>query len=66
MRQKHPKLVWIPEDALVGYGAGQKKTDGVLLTEHGEIRIELAGKSYSAKRLAAIHASHRHTRYRIY
>jgi hypothetical protein len=60
---------WVPEDALSGFGAGEKKPDAVLRIQgEKDVLIELAGKAYSAKRLKAIHQSFasRECPYRIY
>lgn len=57
---------WIPEDALSGIAPNGKKPDGLITVAGNEIAVELAGKAYSAKRLAAIHAAHRHRHYRLY
>jgi hypothetical protein len=57
---------WIPEDALSGFEPNQKRPDALITVAGNEIVLELAGKAYSAKRLAAIHAAYRHRHYRLY
>jgi hypothetical protein len=68
LRNTEPTVAasWIPEDALSGFGPNQKKPDALITVADNEIVIELAGKAYSAKRLAAIHAAYRHRHYRLY
>lgn len=57
---------WIPEDALTDFGHGKKKPDALITIAEQEVLLELAGKAYSPKRLADIHAAHRHRPYRMY
>lgn len=68
LRQTDPETAshWTPEDAFTVSGPGHKKPDAVFGSGDSAIVIELGGKAYSAKRLAAIHAAHRHRHYRLY
>jgi hypothetical protein len=68
LRQTAPEIAaqWIPEDAISAERLGKRRPDAFLGNDDSQIAIELGGKAYSAKRLSAIHAAHRHRHYHLY
>lgn len=56
---------WLHEDALAGQheSYGGKRPDAVVHSSAGPTAIELTGRRYSARRLAAIHRAYRHSSY---
>lgn len=60
---------WIPEDTLVAEGwprTGVNIPDAIVRAPQSEIVLELAGRSYSARRLAEIHVAHQDRYYELW
>ncbi|MCI0333470.1 MAG: hypothetical protein L0228_09630 [Planctomycetes bacterium] len=62
-------VTWIPEDALVAEGWPRRDRnvpDAVIRSATGDTALELAGRSYSARRLSQIHLAFRDMSYELW